>query len=244
MAVYVLKNCKLYAEGYNLSGDMNQMELLSERDAVDNTVFGDDTEHSIPGLFRHTLNHQGFYQADNADFQVDDVLNSMFATADQIVSICPTDGAAGERVFTIKSLEVNYSPGGRVGEAFAFTVSAKGVSDLVRATVMETGAKTAIGTGTARQLGAVTANQKLYATMHVVAVSGTNPTLDMIIQSDDAEGFASAEDRITFSQATAIGAQWATPVEGAITDDWWRCSYTIGGTDDPSFTVVVLVGIQ
>jgi len=64
-----------------------------------------------------------------------------------------------------------------------------------------------------------------------------------VVQSDDAQAFLSPTDRITFAQATAIGAQWATPVSGAITDDWWRLSYTIGGTN-PSFMVIVVVGIQ
>jgi len=32
-------------------------------------------------------------------------------------------------------------------------------------------------------------------------------------------------------------------VAGPITDEWWRVSYTIGGTN-PSLAVVVIVGIQ
>ena len=142
------------------------------------------------------------------------------------------------------ALLAEYSPGAAVGELFAFNISAGGCDLLARGTVLENAVKTATANGTARNLGAVGAAQKLYAGMHVLAVSGTNPTLDMIIQSDDAEGFLSSANRITFAQKTAIGSQWATPVAGAITDTWWRCAYTIGGTDNPSFTVVVVLAIQ
>ncbi len=79
--------------------------------------------------------------------------------------------------------------------------------------------------------------------MHVVAASGTTPTLDMIVESDDNSGITSGVTRITFTQEVAVGAQYATAVAGPITDDWWRVGWTIGGTG-PSFTVIVTVGIQ
>lgn len=238
---YVLKNCKLYLGAFDLSGDMNKLAIASEREAKEKTVFGCATKISSPGLFNVGMAHEGFYEA-GID-KVDKVLWDKFALSDEIMTICPTDGSSGEPAFSCKTLESNYSPAGSVGEMFAFKVDAKGTGDLVRATIMENGAKTVTGNGVARNLGAVSATQKLYGVMHILAVSGTTPTLDMKIQSDDAEGFASPIDRITFTQATAKGAQWATPVAGPITDTWWRCSYTIGGTS-PSFTVVVIIGIQ
>ena len=86
------------------------------------------------------------------------------------------------------------------------------------------------------------AGKYLYAILHVLAVEGTNPTLDLIVQSDDASGFASAVSRITFTQKTAIGAQFASLV-GPITDTYFRASYTIGGTNTPKFTIALAVGI-
>lgn len=243
MVVEVFKSNKLYVASYDLSSDIFQIELASQRAKKDKTVFGDDTEHSIPGLFQHTLNHQGYHQADANDFQVDDILDSLNGSVDDIVTVCPTGGAAGELAYFLKSMETEYGLIGQVGEIFAFRLSAEGVSEMVRGTVMNNSALTATGTGTARQLGAVTADQKVYAAMHVTAVSGTNPTLDMVLQSDDAEGMASATSRITFAQATAITSEWLT-ADGPITDDWWLPSFTVGGTDTPSFTVILVVGIQ
>ncbi len=77
----------------------------------------------------------------------------------------------------------------------------------------------------------------------MVAASGTTPTLDVTIESDDGVGMGSPTTRINFAQATAIGAQWATPVAGAIADDWWRVAYTLGGAS-PSFTFICIIGIQ
>lgn len=243
MGIFVHKAGKVYLAGYNISGDLNQMELTTEKDAKDLTVFGNNTAHTAPGLAKHAYSHQGLWQADASDFKIDDVLNAKFAALDEIMSICPTGGAAGEVAYSMKTLEASYAPAGKIGEIFAFSVTGKGTSDLLRATVMENGAKTTTAAGTARQLGAVAAGKSLYAVMHVIAVSGTNPTLDMIVASDNAEGFASGLTRATFAQATAIGAQWVATV-GPITDDWWRPSWTVGGTGTPSFTVVVLLAIQ
>jgi hypothetical protein len=102
-------------------------------------------------------------------------------------------------------------------------------------------ARTATGTGTSVQLGAVSSTQRLYVALHVFSVSGTTPSLTVAIQSDNATGFPSASTVTTLTAATAIGSQ-ITRVAGPITDDWFRVSYTISGTD-PSFLFAVTAGI-
>ena len=76
----------------------------------------------------------------------------------------------------------------------------------------------------------------------MTSVSGTNPTLDVKLQSD-VDGFGSPADQITFSQAIAIGSQWGTPASGAVTDTYYRLNYTIGGTDTPTFSFIVVMAI-
>jgi len=242
MGKYVLRNCKLYLGGYNLSADLNQLGLEYSAQEIDKTVFGSGSVQRIAGLLDFKFNHRGFFEAGSD--QVDEIIWNKFAVADEIMTVCPTDGVAGEKAFSLKNIAANYAPGAAVGELFAFDLSGSGSgSKLIRGIIMETGARTTTGAGIVRQLGTVAEGKKVYAVMHVLAVSGTTPTLDMVIQSDDAEGFASPTDRITFSQASDVGAQWATPVSGEITDTWWRASWTIGGTD-PSFTVIVIIAIQ
>ena len=99
----------------------------------------------------------------------------------------------------------------------------------------------ASGTGTAVAFTAPTATQSLYASFHVLSVTGTG-TLTLKVQTDDNGSFTSATDRITFTAATTGNtAQWSS-VAGAITDDWWRITYTISGTG-PAFAFAVTAGV-
>lgn len=244
----VYKNVKIYRGGYDLSGYSNAAELAYEFPEVPVPVFGNACQHGIPGLPKLTWNLEGLASANatsTATYESDDILSARLGSGtDEPQSWCPQTGADGEPAYFSETNLLNYSLAAPIGEAHAFSASGGSVGTaLVRGTIMATGAKTSSSQGTARQLGQVTAAQKLYAVLHVFAVSGTNPTLDVLVKSDDAEGFSSGSTRITFAQKTAIGSELATPVAGAITDDWWRIYWTVGGTNTPSFTFAVVVGI-
>jgi hypothetical protein len=217
------------------------MVLNYGADMLEVTTFNDTAKRRIAGLFDVSADLQGYYQAGTNPDLIDKILWDKLALQDEIMTVCPTNGAAGEIAYFTNVIEATYTPGGSVGEVFPFSVEAQGTERLIRGIVAETGAKTASGNGTARNLGAVAAGKKLYAAMHVIAVSGTAPTLNVTIESDDTSGFLSPITRITFNQATAIGAQWKE-VAGAISDTWYRPVITIGGTT-PSFTIVLLLGI-
>jgi len=92
------------------------------------------------------------------------------------------------------------------------------------------------------QLGAVTAAQYLYGALHVYSASGTNPTLDVTLQSDADASAGSETVRLTFAQKTAAGYEWASPIVGAIADTYWRASWTVAGTN-PLFAFAVVFGI-
>jgi hypothetical protein len=243
MATNALTDCKLYVAQFDLSGDMNALSLSYAADPLDATTFGQTTRIHKAGIKSIVAQHEGLWNADGTD-QADDVLFSRIGTQEVPVTICPTTGADGEAAYLFRALHSSYSPGGAVGQMLAFSVRAEGSdgAPLVRGQVLHpASAKTTTGTGTARQLGAVASTQTLYGSLHVIAASGTSPTLDVIVQSDNASNFPSATSRLTFAQKTAIGSEWKT-ADGAITDDWFRVSWTIGGTN-PSFTFVVAVGI-
>jgi hypothetical protein len=243
MASTAMTDCKLYVASFDLSGDMNALALEHAAEMLDATTFGNGTRINKAGLKSIVAQHEGLWNADGTD-QADDVLFSRIGTQNIPVTICPTTGADGEPAYSFESIHSTYNPGGTVGEMFAFSVSAEGSDGkpLVRGMVMHPAtARTATGNGTARQLGAVGATQSVYGALHVIAASGTTPTLDVTVRSDDGSGFGSPTTRLTFAQKVAIGSDWQSAA-GAITDDWWRVTYTIGGTD-PSFTFVVAVGI-
>lgn len=235
----IIKDAKVYLGEKDISGDLNTVALSYEAEMQDDTAMGDDTRSNKPGLTNVGVAMEGFVESDDA---IEDLLWDKFTVAGEVLTVAPETGAAGETAFSFKSLIATYTPGGTVGDLLSFSSDANGTGSLYKGTVMETGAKTVTANGTARQLGAAAAGQKVYASLHVLAVSGTNPTLDVIVQSDDASGFAAPTARITFGQMSDIGAELLT-LDGPITDDWWRVRFEIGGTGDPSFTFLVVVGI-
>ena len=125
-----------------------------------------------------------------------------------------------------------------------WTGTAKSSWPLVRGTIAHPPgtARTASGTGTGLQLGAVPAGRRLYAALHVLSVAGTTPSITVTVESDDANTFASATTRLTFDAATAAGGQVLRTTGDAITDTWFRVTWTISGTS-PSFLFVVALGI-
>lgn len=239
MAVQVLQDCKLLVAGYDLSGKMNALALDYSAELQDDTVFGDDTRSRLGGLKTATTQLNGYWDGTG----LDDVLFNRIGLAGEVMTISPAALTAGNRAFTFKTALGEYQPGGAVGEMFAFTVSGEATDNLVRGTVLFNSTVSATGSGSGQNLGAVSSTQKLYAALHVLAASGTTPSLTVRVQSDVDNTFGSPVNQITFTAATAIGAQWATPVNGAITDTFWRVDYTVSGTN-PSFQFVVIIGIQ
>lgn len=244
----VLKDCKVYFGGYDISGVTNALTLTREVDEVEYRAFGNACPVYLPGLETVRYELEGFASSDGTSDQEDGMYANL-STLSLPFMACPLTGAVNEQAHFCPSMESKYSWGGTVGEMNGFT--AAGISQgqpLILGRVMMTGSKATTTTGTAYELGAVTAaTNYLYAQLHVFSVSGTDPTLDVIVESDDAEGFAGPATKITFAQiegASVPTAVWATPVAGPITDTWWRVKATIGGSDTPTFNFAVAIGIR
>jgi hypothetical protein len=242
MANQILKDCKLIVGKYDFSGKMNALALSYGAEALDDTTFASGgTKSNAGGLKTVSFQHEGLF--DTGAGSVDEVFFGNVGLAEQPVAISPQAGAEGELAYFFKSLQTKYSPSGKIGQLLAFSVGGEAQnSPLVRGIVGHTNTRTATGVGTAYQLGAVSAAQKLFAALHVLAASGTTPSLVVKVQSDDTQAFTTPTDRITFAAQNAANAVWATPVAGAITDTWWRVTWTITGTT-PSFQFIVPVGI-
>jgi len=239
MANFVEKDCKLYVGGYNWSGDANALALEHGADVHDDTVMGDTTRSNFPGLKVVRAAADGFWEGGAV---LDKIYFDAIGVTDTPFTMCPTTGAYGERAFFFKSMLAQYTPGAQIGSMMKFGVTAEGRGDLIKGNVLfPLSTVTSSGTSTGQVLGAVGAAEYLYAALHVFSVSASD-TLDVVIQSDTS-GFSSPLARVTFDQASAIGSQYASPVPGAITDTYWRISYTVTG-DDPSISFAVVMGIQ
>lgn len=230
---------------YDLSGDHNSVSLTQTVEALKATTFGPTTttHKNIAGMRGASFEGSGLLSYGASE--VEDALRSKFAVVDVPLSIMADGGQATETAWFMKSLLTEYTPmGGTVGEVHGFTLKgAPSKSPLVRGQVFAAkAARTATGnSGTAVQLGAVGATQRIYAALHVFAASGTTPTLDVTVKSDDAVGFASPTTVLTLAQATAASSEFKSAA-GAITDTYWRVDWTVGGTS-PSFTFAVVLGI-
>lgn len=241
----IVQNRKLWVDAYDLSGHLQGMSFEASADLQDDTVFGDVARSNVPGLVDFSLQHEGVWLAGTG--APDAVFDTEKGLADVLATLTPVDGTLGAIAYFMRTTQGVYTPGGAVGELLRFSVSlsASGGIGAVRGTLMENSTKSSSGSSAAkRQLGAVSSSQRLFAGLHVLAVTGSSPTLDVTIRSDADSSGGGETTRITFPQMNAIGSRWATPVAGPITDTWWDVAWTVGGTGGPSFQIVVVVGIQ
>lgn len=238
MAPYVTKSSKIWLDGFDISGDLNAYALSMGSEIQEDTALGDDTKSNASGLKAGQFEAEGYWQAGTD--KIDEILYTRIGLSGLVLSAAGETGAEGELAFSLQPILGEYSPGAAIGEMMKFTVSAESGNHkpIYRGTVAHNAVRTGNGNGTAFNLGTVSATQKVYASLHVLALTGTS--IAVKVQSDDAGGFGSPTDRITFTTATAKGAQYAS-LAGAITDNQWRANWTLVGS---SVTFIVIIGIQ
>jgi hypothetical protein len=233
MSELALINPKLYVAGLDFSGSYSQHALVLDADAPEFTAFGDTTREYKGGLIGVGSEHGGIW-----DDPVDDDLFSNVAAAARNMTITPDGGVEGDVAFFAQTIGTSYSPGANVGDAYEFSASNQVSGVLTRGLIANNGTEVSTDDGTAFELGAVAAGQKLRASLHVLAVAGSSPEVDVVIESDTLEAFTdSPATQITFAQLTDVGGEYATQ-DGALADTWFRASWTLGGDTDSALIVV------
>lgn len=243
MAIQVWTDMSVLDGALELRGLGKNVTCTTEAVALDKTTYASEgwTEH-IGGLKSGTVDME--LLQDRAAGGLDELAWSYLGVASVPKSLtsASTDGAVA---YLMNGISLGYTPvDGEVGQLATTRISGRSASSpVVRGKLLHPTltARTSSSTGTGRQLGAVVAGKSLYAALHVVEVSGTTPSLTVKVQSDDNADFTSATDRITFTAATDETYEWSS-VAGAVTDDYWRITYTISGTN-PSFKFAVTAGI-
>jgi len=244
MAKTVLTNVRLFAVGADLTANSNKAEITTEVEDKDSTNFASEgwTE-VLGGLASTEISAEGQWEAGDPS-KVDDASWSQLGGTGPW-SVGPVGAAVGDLAYLTNVLRADYKLFDAVGEVAPWTGTAKSSWPLVRGQIAHPPgtARTASGTGTSVNLGAVAAGKRLYAALHVLSVAGTDtPTITARIQSDDDPGFASPTTQLTFSAATAEGGQILRTDGSAITDTWWQVAWEITGTT-PSFLFVTSFGI-
>lgn len=240
MSKTVFSGALLTVDGLDLSLSANQVAVDHEAEVPEVTAIGDTFRRRLAGGLKvSSIGASGFWQASPED----EDLFAAIGLADKVIIASPS-ATEGDVAYALQCVLGEYTPlQGAVGDVASFDLSSAARDDLLRGTLMNNGTVSASGAGTARNLGAVSAGQRVIAGVCVTGVNGTSPTLDLTVESDSADSFGGGEStRLTFSQFTGRGSEWQA-ADGAIADTWWRFAYTLGGTS-PDFTWAGIIGIQ
>lgn len=245
MAKTILTNVRTFAGGVDLTGASNKVELSSEVEDKDTTNYASQGyKEVIGGLGSAEISAEGQWEAGDPT-KVDD---ASWAQLGSVIpwSVSANNGAAvGDLAYVVSALRSSYTLFDAVGEVAPWSGDAKSSWPLVRGQFAHPPgtARTATGTGTGLDLGAVTAGKRMYAALHVLSASGTTPSITARVESAPDNTFAAPTTRLTFTAATAAGGQALRTDGTAITDTWWRVAWTISGTT-PSFLFVASLGIR
>lgn len=238
----VLTDCRIYVEGADLTGFGNKVELSATAADIDRTVFGDQGwTGRVAGVWDSSISLDGLWQA--GDLSMPDDMWWQQLGQGTPVTVVPTSGAVGSLAYLTKALPGSYKAGGQHGKLLEWSASLKGSSPLVRGQVMhpQGAARTSSGVGTAYQLGALAAAQRLWVNLHVMSVAGTTPSITVRVESSVDNTWSAPTTRFTFAADTVLDGQ-AGSVLGAVTDTWWRAAWSITGTT-PSILFAVAAGI-
>lgn len=243
MSKQVLLDCRLFAVGADLSGHSNKIEISAEVEDKPTTNYrSQGWTELLGGLASTEITGEGQWEAGDPGL-VDDASWSQLGGRGPW-TVCPNDSTVGALAYLTRAMRSSYKQGEAVGEVAPWTGDAKGAWPLVRGQIAHPPGtpRTATGTGTGLELGAVAAGQRVYAALHLLSVAGTTPSITVRLESDDSDAWASPTTRLTFDAADVAGGQILRTTGDAVTDTWWRLAWDVTGTT-PSFLFAASVGI-
>jgi hypothetical protein len=246
MASFVLINPVAYLDTYALQAEIRALGLQLGTATKDNTsAASGGSQLGQPGLKTVAASLKAFTSFGASPAGIVKTLFNRQRTTDIPYMVSPAGGPVGDVAFFMKTRIGSFSPlAGNIGDEVSTDVSlALSSSDLALGQILlAEAARGASANSAVTALGAIAATQKLYGVVHVLAASGSSPTLDIVVKSATLVGFGSPTTRVTVPQFTAVGSYWIE-LTGPVTDTFWRVDCTIGGSS-PSFRFVVALGID
>jgi len=234
----VLTDALIALNGENLAQGANEMTLTLGTNTENNNCFGTRSENSTYTLKTASGSVGGFYAPEGSDVLFRDILQN---DVDPQLLAAAVDQTEGQVAYILGVRITSHTFGGNHGELSKYSADFASANPEIRiGTLMNVGQLTATGPLTSQELTALSATQRLYGQMHITAVSGGTPSLDIKVESDVDAGFASPVDRLTFTTATEKGAEQLNTL-GPITDTFYRFNVTaISGT----FDVILVLAIN
>jgi hypothetical protein len=204
-------------------------------DMLDVTSLADTSKSYIAGLEEFGLNVDGMFDNSTGAGSLWDAITTPI-NSDLVVatSVGPTGFANGSSVWVIPARTVNYEVSSAVADVVGFSMSfGAGQPAALGVSLLDLGALTATGNGSSVDNAAASSNG-FVANLHVTDVSGTTPSMTMLVQHSTNN--STWTTLATFTAATAATSQIVTGT-GTV-NRYIRASYTITGTT-PSFTTQI-----
>jgi hypothetical protein len=238
--VLVGRNLAIWADGYDISGNGNEVKIKRDAAKIDATVFGDHFSYDLAGIQKASLEFKGFYAA-GYNF-LDQIINARFGqTADVLTLTAPAGLAALAPAILMPSVLTKYDIDVKLKGAVDIDseYDARGAIDSGFILVSPIGATTTTGMSgvldNTANGGATTGGWA--AQLHISSVSGTTPSFTGKLQgSPDGTTWTDLPGGLFNAITTPNQAQRLTQPNGVSAPAQIRLNYTISGTT-PSFTV-------
>lgn len=241
MTTGAILNAFIYLDSHDFTGDSNQTNLTCSATQLESSNFRSGGWAELKnGLKSAQLGVSGHYQAGSDS--VDEWSFTNLAATGKVLTT-GLDETEGSVAYMMQSVGYQYQVLGSINEMAPYQLTGGGSSSVgaIRGRLLkEYGTVSSTGAiGTAVELGAVSATQFAYSTIHLFGTAGTSITV--LVESDADDDFGSATTQITHGSYTTAGGRWGARKAGAITDTWWRARVSaISGT----WVVAVAAGIR
>lgn len=244
--VLVGRNLAIWADGYDISGNGNEVKIKRAAAKIDATVFGDHFDYELAGIQKASLEFKGFYAA-GYNF-LDQIVNQRFGqTNDVYTCTLPAGYINNGPAIMMPSVITKYDIDVKLKGAVDIDAEydARGFLDQGFMLMNPLSATTTTGTGTAGNGvldnsttgGATTGG--CTAQLHVSTVSGTTPSLTVKIQgSPDGTTWTDIPGMTFAAVTTPNQAQRLVVPNGVSVPAQVRTNWTVSGTS-PSFTSMV-----
>ena len=204
---------------------------------LDATTLADASLVYLPGLKQTAFSLSGLFDsATGAGTLLDQITSSFGSSTAVATTISPAGFAAGNPAWLLPALTIDYQLSSPVADLVPFTLNlGAGAPAGLGTCLTALEALTTTGNGTSQDNGAASSNGAV-AHLHITAVSGTTPSITMLVQHSTNNSTWTTLG--TFSVASAVGSQ-TLQISGTV-NRYVRASYTITGTN-PSFTTLVAI---
>jgi hypothetical protein len=233
----------MYVDEWDATGNSRSMMFKADRKQLDASTFRSaGWEDVTSGQAKLDFSFNGFWSAATTTDQDPESFNQL-GTPNRVFTagLVETETAPA---FIWKGCQYTYSAFGQINELAPFsltTLNTEGIAGAVRGQLAKAkGTVSATGLlGSVCQLGAPSATQYVYASLHIQS-AGT--TITVQVQSDDNAGMSSPTTRGTIGPITVAGGNYLTRVAGPFSGEThWRLNVSaITGT----FTVSGAIAVQ